>query len=151
MIVLIDAILITMLLGILYINSKTRYFIDELFSILIIIVLVFCLIVTCVLTCEVMSETAISKKIVMYEEENTKIENQMALLAEKYMNYESETLKEFKPEECISLISLYPELKSDALVQKQLDVYLNNNNQIKALKEDLIDIGTSKKFLYFGK
>lgn len=151
MIVLIDAILVTMLLGIWYINSKTRYFIDELYSILICIVLVFCLIITCVLTCEVMSETAISKKIVMYEEENTKIENQMALLAEKYMNYESETLKEFKPEESISLISLYPELKSDALVQKQLDVYLNNNNQIKALKEDLIDIGTSKKFLYFGK
>lgn len=151
MIVLIDTILITMLLGIVYINSKTRYFIDELFSILISIALVFCLIVTFVLTCEVMSETAISKKIVMYEEENTKIENQMALLAEKYMNYESKTLKEFKPEESISLISLYPELKSDALVQKQLDVYLNNNNQIKALKGDLIDIGTSKKFLYFGK
>ena len=91
------------------------------------------------------------EKIAMYQEENSKIESQINELVEKYMDYESETLSEFKSESSITLVSLYPELKSDTLVQTQITTYTENNNIIKELKEMLIDRSVYKWMLYFGK
>lgn len=91
------------------------------------------------------------EKIAMYQEENSKIESQINELVEKYMDYESETLSDFKPESSITLVSLYPELKSDTLVQTQITTYTENNNIIKELKEMLIDRSVYRWMLYFGK
>lgn len=91
------------------------------------------------------------EKIAMYQEENSKIESQINELVEKYMDYESETLSEFKSESSITLVSLYPELKSDTLVQTQITTYTENNNIIKELKEMLIDRSVYRWMLYFGK
>lgn len=90
-------------------------------------------------------------KIEMYEEENTKIEEQIDTLVKQYMEYEGKTLTEFKSESSITLVSLYPELKSDNLVSKQIEVYIENNNKIKQLKEDKINMKIGKWLLYFGK
>lgn len=90
-------------------------------------------------------------KIEMYEEENTKIEKQIDTLVKQYMEYEGKTLAEFKSESSITLVSLYPELKSDDLVSKQIEVYIENNNKIKELKEDKINMKIGKWLLYFGK
>ena len=43
-----------------------------------------------------------------------------------------------------------PELKSNELTNKQMDVYINNNAKIKELKERKIDTKTIKWLLYFG-
>ena len=91
------------------------------------------------------------EKIAMYQEENSKIESQISELVEKYMDYESETLSEFTPESSITLVSLYPDLKSDTLVQTQITTYTENNNIIKELKEMLIDRSVYRWMLYFGK
>lgn len=93
----------------------------------------------------------IDAKIEMYQEENTKIENEMTLLVDKYMDYESETLSKFKNESSVTLVSLYPELKADELVQQQVSIYKNNNNQIKQLKLAKINISNWRWWLYFGK
>ena len=90
-------------------------------------------------------------KIKMYEEENTKIEEQVDILVKQYMEYEGKTLTEFKSESSITLVSLYPELKSDALISKQIEVYIANNNKIKELKEYEIEMKIGKWLLYFGK
>ncbi len=90
-------------------------------------------------------------KIEMYEEENTKIEEQINTLVKQYMEYEGKTLTEFKSESSITLVSLYPELKSDNLISKQIEVYIENNNKIKQLKEDKINMKIGKWLLYFGK
>lgn len=90
-------------------------------------------------------------KIEMYQEENTKIETQMDVLVKEYMNYEQETFAEFKTESTMTLVSLFPELKSDELVQQQMKIYVENNKKIKDLKEDLIDLKLAKWLLYFGK
>lgn len=89
-------------------------------------------------------------KISMYQEENTKIETQIGDLVKNYMDYESDTYKEFKNESSITLVNLYPELKSDELVQKQMNIYLSNNDKIKELKEKEIDTKIGKWLLYFG-
>lgn len=92
----------------------------------------------------------IDQKIAMYEEENAKIEAQINDLVSSYMDFEKETYGNFKAESSVTLVSLFPELKSDQLVQKQLEVYVSNNAEIKSLKEDKIDISMSKWRLYFG-
>lgn len=94
---------------------------------------------------------AVSGKIKMYEKENSNIEEQMDVLVKNYMEYEKETIKNCSPKSSITLVSLYPKLKSDALVSKQMDVYYKNNNKIKKLKEDKLDISTDRWLLYFGK
>lgn len=90
-------------------------------------------------------------KIEMYQEENKKIEEQVDVLVKQYMEYEGKTLTEFKSESSITLVSLYPELKSDALISKQIEVYIANNNKIKELKEYEIEMKIGKWLLYFGK
>ena len=92
-----------------------------------------------------------SDKIKMYQAENKQIENQIGELVKGYMDYESETYKSFKNENSVTMINLYPELKSNELVQKQMNVYLTNNAKIKELKEIEIDTKIGKWLLYFGK
>lgn len=93
----------------------------------------------------------IDEKIQMYTDENTYIEEQLNVLVNQYMKYESDTYKEFKNQDSVTLVSLYPDLKSDELVKKQCDTYVENNNKIKALKENKINLSTNKWMLYFGK
>ena len=89
-------------------------------------------------------------KIKMYEEENKKIEEKINILVLNYMEYEGKTLKEFKSSNSMLLVNLYPELKSDKLVEEQIKIYNENNKKIKELKEEEIDIRIGKWLLYFG-
>ena len=91
-----------------------------------------------------------SEKIKMYQTENKKIENQIGELVKGYMDYESETYKNFKNESSITMVNLYPNLKSNELVQKQMNIYLTNNDKIKELNEKEIDTKIGKWLLYFG-
>lgn len=92
----------------------------------------------------------IDEKITMYQEENSKIEKQLDTLVSNYMNYESNTYEKFKSESSITLVSMYPELKSDKLVEEQISVYEENNKKIRELKEDKINLKVKKWWLYFG-
>lgn len=116
-------------------------------AVLIGIVDVICIII---MTCYMFDGITSKSKISMYQEENTKIETQIGDLVKNYMDYESDTYKEFKNESSITLVNLYPELKSDELVQKQMNIYLSNNDKIKELKEKEIDTKIGKWLLYFG-
>lgn len=93
----------------------------------------------------------IDKKIEMYQEENTKIENDIDTLVKQYMEHEKSTFKDVKTESSMTLINLYPDLKSNELVQQQLNIYVENNNKIKELKNNKLDYQLSKWWLYFGK
>ena len=92
----------------------------------------------------------IDEKILMYQEENTKIEKQIDTLVSNYMNHESNTYEKFKSESSITLVSMYPELKSDKLVEEQISVYEENNKKIRELKEDKINLKVKRWWLYFG-
>lgn len=93
----------------------------------------------------------INPKIEMYKEENIAIEEKIDALVKEYMSYEKDTFKDLKVESSITLVSLYPELKSDELVKQQLDTYLTNNNKIKELKEAKYNLAPKRWWLYFGK
>lgn len=108
-------------------------------------------IATIVLICTVSNSVTIEQKIALYEEENAVIESQIATVVESYMDYEKTTFKDCSAESMITLVDLYPELKADTLVSKQIEVYLKNNDKIKDLKESLINRPVYRWWLYFGK
>ena len=95
---------------------------------------------------------AIDKRIAMYEEENAKIEAQIAAVVENYMDYEGDTFKSIAKnnEDAMLLVSLYPDLKSDTLVSTQISVYQENNKKIRELKDDKIMLSIKQWWLYFG-
>lgn len=93
----------------------------------------------------------IDDMITMYTEENQNIESQIDVIVRKYMDYESGTFTELKNDSSITLVSLYPELKSDELVQTQISTYQVNNAKLKELKEAKINTRVYKWWLYFGK
>ncbi|MCR5186765.1 MAG: hypothetical protein K6D97_06595 [Clostridia bacterium] len=93
----------------------------------------------------------INRELEMYEEENGRIEQQLETTVSNYMQYEATTFKELKDTDVVSLVSLYPELQSDKLVQSSIDLYINNNQKIKELKEEQIAISKYKFYLYFGR
>lgn len=99
----------------------------------------------------VIDRVGIDKKIAMYEEENTKIERQIADVVTQYQEYEAGIFTEVAPESAMTLVALYPELKSDTLVQSQIEVYSDNNKQIKELKGKAINTSVIRWWLYFGK
>lgn len=93
----------------------------------------------------------IDNTIEMYEEENTSIEESIDVAVKSYMDFEASTYSELKDKDAINLVSLFPELKSDTLVQKQIEVYIENNSKIKELKQKKIELSKAKWRLYFGK
>ena len=90
-------------------------------------------------------------KMAMYEHENAAIEQSVDILVTDYYKHESDTYSSLKPENAVLFASAYPELQGNDLAMKQLEVYVDNNNKIKELKEDQIDLSRNRFWLYFGK
>lgn len=89
-------------------------------------------------------------KIAMYEQENVAIEQSVDVLVKDYYKHESDTYSSLKPENAVLFASAYPELQSNELATKQLEIYVENNNKIKGLKEDQINLSRNRFWLYFG-
>ncbi len=118
---------------------------------------VFTLIITAILlicvaynSISVFHGRVLPEKIAMYEEENKIIEEDIAIMVKEYMQYEGDTFKDVTSESAITLVNLYPELKSSELVTQQISIHTENSKKIKELKEDLIDAKNAKYLLYFG-
>lgn len=97
------------------------------------------------------SMSVVEEKITMYEEENARIETQISEIVSEYQEYERGVISEINNESAITLIQLYPELTAQPLVQAQIDLYIENNANIRGLKEDLINRSVVRWWLYFGK
>lgn len=94
----------------------------------------------------------IPAQIAMYEEENALIEEKLSNTVAKYMEYEKAIVIEVSPDDdAFSLGSLYPELSSDTLVSNAIDIYVKNNEKIKELKSEALNISNYKFWIYFGK
>lgn len=160
-------ILITVILAILLIcciiythKSSYNYDCNDLFwwvqfSIGITLIVFIC--ITLYSTYLVATAYTINSEIEMYQEQNAKIEQDLKAIVDNYIKYENETLTSILPssssdsaEGYINMILSFPELSSNDLVKKQIDVHLNNANKIMELKKKEIDISKEKWLLYFG-
>lgn len=94
-----------------------------------------------------------TKQLAIYEEENAKIEKVIDDTIANYKEYEGSTYKDFKLDESADItvkVNTYPELKSNELVVKQLEIYQKNNETIKQLKADIAEVSLFNWLLYFG-
>ena len=91
------------------------------------------------------------KMIQIYTEENEEVEKKLENAVQNYMQYEKDIMISVSPDtDTISLISLYPDLKSDKLVESEIETYISNNNKIKELRADKTLKSTYKFLLFFG-
>lgn len=110
-----------------------------------------CVIIAAAVLCgNIVNGRVIDEKIAMCEAENAEIIESMNMLVSNYMEHEKSTFTELKGDSAITLVSLYPELKSDELVKMQIETYQNNVQEIKKMKMDKINISNCKWWLYFG-
>lgn len=91
----------------------------------------------------------VDEKIEIYKEENKKIEQDVSTIVNNYQNYESSTFKEIIDNPTV-LAVVCPELKSNELVSKQIDLYIKNNQKIKDLKITKASKDVYEFLLYFG-
>ena len=111
--------------------------------------LIFCIMIGVMVV--LVNGRTIDRRIQMYVEQNQTIETSISDLVAAYMDYESETFANLSPDSAITLVSMYPELKSDSLVEQQCNLYIENNRKITELKENAIKLSSYKWWLYFGK
>lgn len=152
MILLIFGICILMVIGGFILDEKTGVDSDICFGIsgVGMVVGFFALVGLIAVGVNVKSLSVIDDRIAMYEEENTRIEQQIADVVEQYQKYETDIFMEVAPESAVTMVSLYPELKSDSLVQAQIEVYAENNKTIRDLRDKQIKGNVYRWWLYFG-
>lgn len=152
MILLIFGICILMIIGGCILDKKTNVDSDICFGIsgIGIVVGFFALVGLIVVGVNVKSLSVIDDRIAMYEEENARIEQQVADVVGQYQKYETDIFMEVAPESAVTMVSLYPELKSDSLVQAQIEVYTENNKTIRDLRDKQIKGNVYRWWLYFG-
>lgn len=96
--------------------------------------------------------SVIDEKIELYTTQNKEIENKVEEVVKQYMQHEHNTFIELKTDTSyITLVTLYPELKSDELIKQEIALYEENNKKIISLKEQKINKSLYKWWLYFGK
>ena len=109
-----------------------------------------CIIAMLIVGGNLVSGNVIQDKIEMYKSENAEIDSQICEIVEGYKTYEKETFKKISNKSANVLVELYPDLKTNELVQKQMEIYMSNKNKIVSLREDLINQKPLRWWLYFG-
>lgn len=100
--------------------------------------------------CNLAESRIIDAKIEMYVEENTNIETNVTTAVEKYLEHEFNTFDSLQGEDIQTLLVVYPEINSNELVKRQVEIFVENNNKIKELKEQKLNIEVWKWWVYFG-
>lgn len=108
-------------------------------------------IVLIILLISVSNGSTIDSKIELYQTQNSEIESKIQATVTSYLAHEKQTYKDLKPDNAIAVVSAYPELHSNELIKKQIEVYEDNNKKIMGLKEEKLNQSIYKWWLYFGK
>lgn len=99
---------------------------------------------------DVVNGKYIDDRIAVYQEENINIEKDITAIVEQYQEHETKVFNMSEISSSVTLIQMYPELKSNNMVLKQIEIFNENNKKIKSLKSKKIDYEKAKFMLYFG-
>jgi hypothetical protein len=80
--------------------------------------------------------STIDNRLNVVEEQNQIVLSQIEPLVQHALEYESDTYKEFKLDaaKVIAFTQLYPDLKANSFLNKQIDIIVANQEEIKQLK-----------------
>lgn len=135
------------------VDNKSRYGNDT--AKFIFEILVFCLVIFLIpfiaLLMSVSNGPTIDSRIELYQSQNAEIESKVQATVASYLTHEKQTYKDLKPDNAIAVVSAHPELHSNELVKKQIEVYEDNNKKILGLKEEKLNQSVYKWWLFFGR
>jgi len=110
-----------------------------------------CIIIWFVCLLRIFTAYTIDEQIEMYTTENKNIELRIDDTVNNYMQYEQSTYEKMKVDDPVAVVAAYPELNSSAIVQEQIQIYTDNNQKIKELKEAQITVSEARFLVYFGR
>ena len=99
---------------------------------------------------KIATATKIDKQIEMCVEENANIEQQITITVERYLEYELNVYDTLQGESITTLLVVYPEINGNELVKRQMDIFVANNDKIRELKNEKLNLSTWKFLVYFG-
>lgn len=137
-----------------FILASVSYDFDEAGGVVGVVCVICAIITLCValfgITPEYKRLDYIDTKIEYLTEQNAQIDDEIKLIIASYQDHELEFYKEFENVSSTTLITLYPEIKSNELVNKQLEIYFANQQEIKELELKKIDGGVIRWWMNFG-
>jgi DNA-dependent RNA polymerase auxiliary subunit epsilon len=97
--------------------------------------------------------TTVDARQLVLEEQNQIVLSQIKPLVQQALEYESNTYKDFKLDaaKVIAFTQLYPELKANDFLNKQIDIILANQEEIKQLKLDKASLNAYHFWLWTPK
>ena len=131
--------------------SKQEDLDRDLFILVAVPILVIPLFIQILLIASLISGLNLDSRIELYQSQNAEIESKVQATVASYLTHEKQTYKDLKPDNAIAVVSAYPELHSNELVKKQIEVYEDNNKKILGLKEEKLNQSVYKWWLYFGR
>ena len=113
-----------------------------------------CLVLGGIAITDTVKLNTMEERIAIYEEENADIEEQIKIIVESYQDYEEGIfdkvdLDKLNSDNLLLLTSIYPELKTNTLIQTQIQVHVDNANEIKKLKTQALDCKIWRWWLCF--
>lgn len=131
--------------------SKQEDLDRDMFILVAVPILVIPLLIQVLLIASLISGLNLDSRIELYQSQNAEIESKVQATVASYLAHEKQAYRDLKPDNAIAVVSAYPELHSNELVKKQIEVYEDNNKKILGLKEEKLNQSVYKWWLYFGK
>jgi hypothetical protein len=99
------------------------------------------------------NSSTINSRLTVIEEQNQIVLSQIEPLVQQALEYESNTYKDLKLDmtKIIAFTQLYPNLKANEFLNKQIEVILNNQKEIKQLKLDKASLNAYHFWLWTPK
>lgn len=131
--------------------SKQEDLDRDLFILVSVPILAMPLFIQILLIASLISGLNLDSRIELYQSQNAEIESKIQATVASYLAHEKQAYRDLKPDNAIAVVSAYPELHSNELVKKQIEVYEDNNKKILGLKEEKLNQSVYKWWLYFGR
>lgn len=99
------------------------------------------------------NKSTIDSRLSILEEQNQIVLSQIEPLVQRALEYESNTYKDFKLDaaKVIAFTQLYPDLKANSFLNRQIDIILANQAEIKQLKLDKASLNAYHFWLWTPK
>jgi hypothetical protein len=98
-------------------------------------------------------KSTINNRLSILEEQNQIVLSQIEPLVQQALDYESNTYKDFKLDanKIVAFSQMYPDLKANSFLNKQIDIILANQAEIKKLKLDKASLNAYHFWLWTPK
>ena len=98
-------------------------------------------------------KSTIDNRLAILEEQNQVVLSQIEPLVQHALDYESNTYKDFKLDasKIVAFTQLYPDLQANSFLNKQIDIILANQEEIKQLKLDKASLNAYHFWLWTPK